>query len=148
MSVCERVDLPDPFGPITACTSPLLIASETPLRICRPSTLACRFLISKSANSLLLIGWAPCARPALLHHVSAVVGSLGHPRRACHLGAQEPFVHLLLVDARQPRAGRDILDGAVAVTDRKSSIAQVDHLGHVTMLAREPGQLAHSRFKV
>src|SRR5690242_14184990 len=134
MSVCERVDLPEPFGPITACTSPLLIANETPLRICRPSTLARRSLISKSANSLL----------ALLHHVSAVVGSLGHPRRSCHFGAQEPFVHLLLVDARQPRAGRDILDGAVAVTDRKSSIAQVDHLGHVTMLAREPGQLAHS----
>src|SRR5207248_6464556 len=52
ISVCDSVDLPDPFGPITAWTSPLSIASETPFRICRPSTLARRSLISKSANSL------------------------------------------------------------------------------------------------
>src|SRR5579864_8199875 len=128
MSVCDRVDLPEPFGPITACTSPLLIASETPFRICRPSTLARRSLISKSANYSSLV---------LLHYVRAVVGRLGHPRRSCHPGAQQPLVHLLLVDARQPCAGRDILDGAVAVADRKRSIAQVDHFGHVTVLARE-----------
>src|SRR5690242_21859484 len=106
MSVCERVDLPDPFGPITACTSPLLIASETPLRICRPSTLARRSLISKSANSLfaLLHFCAPCARPA--HHVGAVVRRLSHPCGSRHLGAQEPLVHLLLVHARQAQIGR------------------------------------------
>src|SRR5712692_7993890 len=49
MSVCESVLLPDPLGPITACTSPLLTESETPLRISRPSTLTRRSLISKSA---------------------------------------------------------------------------------------------------
>src|SRR5256885_12376512 len=107
MRVCERVDLPEPFGPITACTSPLEMPSDTPFRICRPSTLARRSLISKSANSLLV----------LLHHVGAVVSGLGHPRRARHLGAEEPLVHLLLVHARQPGAGRDVLDGAVAVAD-------------------------------
>src|SRR6266568_1900707 len=35
--------------PLTACTSPLLTESETPLRISRPSTLTRRSLISKSA---------------------------------------------------------------------------------------------------
>src|SRR5205823_3159936 len=34
---------------MTACTSPLLTASETPLRISRPSTLTRKSLISKSA---------------------------------------------------------------------------------------------------
>src|SRR5207244_13182815 len=34
---------------MTACTSPLLTESETPLRISRPSTLTRRSLISKSA---------------------------------------------------------------------------------------------------
>src|SRR5207248_10594526 len=87
ISVCDSVDLPDPFGPITAWTSPLSIASETPFRICRPSTLARRSLISKSANSLL----------ALLDHVSAVVCGLGHPRGARDVGAEKPLVHLLLV---------------------------------------------------
>src|SRR5438128_1924654 len=45
------------------------MASETPFKISRPSTLARRSLISKSANSLLV----------LLHHVSAVVGRLSEP---------------------------------------------------------------------
>src|SRR5256714_2779357 len=49
MRVCESVLLPDPLGPITACTSPLLTESDTPLRISRPSTLTRRSLISKSA---------------------------------------------------------------------------------------------------
>src|SRR5437016_10933889 len=92
ISVWDSVDLPEPFGPITACTSPLEMASETPLRICRPSTLARRSLISKSANFLSV----------LLHYVSAVVRRLSHPRRARHVGAEEPLVHLLLVDARKP----------------------------------------------
>src|SRR2546423_4052168 len=48
MRVCESVLLPDPLGPITACTSPLLTESDTPLRISRPSTLTRRSLISKS----------------------------------------------------------------------------------------------------
>src|ERR1700736_2515351 len=53
MRVWDRVDLPEPLGPITACTSPLLIASVTPLRISLPSTLALRSRISKSATLYL-----------------------------------------------------------------------------------------------
>src|SRR5690242_3337023 len=138
MSVCESVDLPDPFGPITACTSPLLMSSETPFRIWRPSTLARKSRISKSANSFLV----------LLHHVGAVVGRFGHPRRALHVTAQQPLVHLLLVEAGQAGAGGDVLNGAVAVTDGELSVADVDHLGHMAVFGREAGELADSPFEV
>src|SRR5437660_10453698 len=138
MSVCDSVDLPEPFGPITACTSPLEMPRETPFRICRPSTLARRSLISKSANSLLV----------LLHHISAVIGRFGHPRRARHLGAEEALVHLLFVDAGQAGAGGDVLDGAVAVADRKPSVPDLHHLGHVAVLGGKPGELATASFKV
>src|SRR5260370_20821861 len=47
--MCESVFLAEPLGPITACTTPLLTESDTPLRISRPSTLTRRSLISKSA---------------------------------------------------------------------------------------------------
>src|SRR5205823_14606032 len=86
----ERVDLPDPFGPITACTSPLLMARVTPLRISLPSTLARRSRISKSAKLL-----AP-----FLHLICAVGRGLSHPRRALHGSAQQALVHLLFVLAR------------------------------------------------
>src|SRR2546425_4342124 len=138
MSVCDSVDLPEPFGPITACTSPFAMLSETPFRIWRPSTLARRSLISKSANFLF----------ALLHHVSAIVGGFGHPRGTSHMCPEKPLVHMLLVDARQAGAGGHVLDGAVAVADREASVAELDHLGHVPVLRGEPGELADSRCKV
>src|SRR5205823_4951030 len=93
MRVCESVLLPDPLGPMTACTSPLLTESDTPLRISRPSTLTRRSLISKSAivsislpvdsvfksNSVLLI-----VRIAIERDPERVDGERGalHPRRA------------------------------------------------------------------
>ena len=43
----ERVDLPEPFGPMMACTSPLGISRLMPLRISVPCTLACKFLMTK-----------------------------------------------------------------------------------------------------
>src|SRR2546428_742094 len=137
MSVCESVDLPEPFGPITACTSPLEMLSETPFRICRPSTLARRSLISKSANLLFV----------LLHDVGAVVGSLSHPRRASHIRAEKPFVHVLLVDARQAGAGGTVGEGAVAGAEGERAAADPAPLGHVPVLRRETGKLAPSRSK-
>src|SRR5580698_4415612 len=44
----ESVDLPEPFGPMMACTSPLFTVSESPWRISRSSTRTCRFLTSSS----------------------------------------------------------------------------------------------------
>src|SRR6202166_1868858 len=42
------VDLPEPFGPMMACTSPLFTVSESPWRISRSSTRTCRFLTSSN----------------------------------------------------------------------------------------------------
>src|SRR5260370_37048634 len=116
MSVWERVDLPEPLGPMTACTSPLLMASVTPLRISLPSTLALRSRISKSANF----------PSAFLDFISAVARRLGHPRRPLHRRPQQPLVPLLLVHAREPRAGRDGLGAAVALAGAQPPPAHVD----------------------
>ena len=50
-SVNARVLLPDPFGPMRACTSPWLIVRSTPFRISLPSTETWRSRISSFANS-------------------------------------------------------------------------------------------------
>src|SRR2546428_2387988 len=119
---------------MTAWTSPLEMASDTPLRIWRPSTLARRSLISKSANFV----------SALLRDVCAVVRRFSHPCGARHLSTEQSLVHLLLVEARKARAGGHVLDRAVAVADREPPLAQLDDLGHVTVLRREPRQPADS----
>src|SRR5258708_24832124 len=131
-SAYDSVDLPEPFGPITACTSPLLMERVTPLRISLPSTLARRFLISKSANFVI----------ALLHLICAVGRGLSQPRRPLHRRAQQALVHLLLVLARERGPGGDVLDGAVAVADRQATFRKLDDLRHVPVLGRKPRQLA------
>src|ERR1700730_15067555 len=138
MRVWDRVDLPEPFGPMTACTSLLLMASVTPLRISLPSTLALRSRISKSANF----------PSALLDFICAVAGCLAHPGGPAHRRPQLPFVHLLLVHAGQAGAGGDVLDWAVAVTDPKAAPRKLHHLGHATVLGCELGQLDDSSLKV
>src|SRR4030081_3422204 len=42
------VDLPEPFGPMMAWTSPLFTTSESPWRISRSSTRTCRFFTSSN----------------------------------------------------------------------------------------------------
>src|SRR6266849_3726225 len=42
MSACESVDLPDPFGPMSAWTSPEFSSRSTPCRISFPATLTWR----------------------------------------------------------------------------------------------------------
>src|SRR5256885_12344779 len=123
---------------MTACTSPLLMASVTPLRISLPSTVARRSRISKSANF----------PSALLDFISAVARRLAHPRGPVDWGPQQPLVHLLLVHAGQAGAGGDVLDGAVAVADRKPSVTDLHHLGHVAVLGGKPGELANASFQV
>src|SRR5258708_38998185 len=95
----------------------------TPLRIWRPSRLAFRSRISKSANSRVL----------LLHFISAVIAVLGHPRGACDLGPEASLIHLLLVQAAEARAGRDVLHGAVAVADPASSLCHLPPPGPVAL---------------
>src|SRR4051812_20957354 len=48
MITCDRVDLPDPLGPITAWTSPERMTRSIPLRISLPSTPARRPSITSS----------------------------------------------------------------------------------------------------
>src|SRR3989442_8214207 len=50
MRTFARVDLPDPFGPINACTSPLLRVRFAPFRMTLSSTCTVRSLISRSAT--------------------------------------------------------------------------------------------------
>src|SRR5579859_1940903 len=114
------------------------MASVTPLRISLPSTLARRSRISKSANLL-----AP-----FLHLICAVRRGLSHPRRALHRGAQQALVHLLLVLARQRRPHRHVLDRTVAVPDRQAPFRQLDDLGHMAVLGRQPCQLAHAPLEI
>src|SRR5256885_8586319 len=123
---------------MTAWTSPLEMASDTPLRIWRPSTLARRSLISKSANFL----------SALLRDVCAVVRRFSHPCGARHLGTEQSLVHLLLVEARKARAGGHVLDRAVAVADPQPTTPQLHDPRHVARLRSEPRGPAASRCKV
>src|SRR5215472_9196403 len=123
MSVLDRVLLPDPFGPMTACTSPRLRPSETPRSISRPSTETCRSLISKSANVFPLsagdvIGAARVAGP--------------EPARTDDWGPEEPPVEVLLLPAGVAAAGGDVLDGAVAVSKLEPAVGRLQQLGHVT----------------
>src|SRR6185437_8993265 len=56
------VDLPEPFGPMMACTSPLFTVIESPWRISRSSTRTCRFLTS--SNAILIVPFCVMPRVA------------------------------------------------------------------------------------
>src|SRR6187551_2841398 len=45
---CDSVDLPEPFGPMIACTSPGFTVSDSPWRISRSSTRTFRSLTSSN----------------------------------------------------------------------------------------------------
>src|ERR1700675_2066171 len=51
---CDRVDLPEPFGPMMACTSPLFTVNDSPWRISRSSTRTCRSFTSSSGIHSIL----------------------------------------------------------------------------------------------
>ena len=55
MIALARVDLPDPFGPISAWTLPFATSRSSPRRISLPSALTCRFRISSSAICLRFV---------------------------------------------------------------------------------------------
>src|SRR3982074_238595 len=114
------------------------MARGTPSTVSLPSTLALRSLLSKSATF----------PSAFLDFIRPVVCRLGHPGGPSDGRSQEPFVHLLLVQARKPGAGGHVLDRAVAVKDPPPTIRQVHHLGHVTVLGGRLGELADARLKV
>src|SRR5215471_4702449 len=134
--VLESVLLPEPLGPMTACTSPRLSPSETPRRISRPSTETCRSWISKSANFL------PLSVGVDVVGAARVAGA--QPRRAGDRGAQQPPVHVQLVPAGVAAARGDVLDGTVAVPELELAVRALDQLGHVALLPGQPDQLANA----
>jgi hypothetical protein len=48
-STCDSVLLPEPLGPMMACTSPGMSSRSIPLRTSRPATRTCRSLMLSSA---------------------------------------------------------------------------------------------------
>src|SRR5205807_1746534 len=50
-----NVDLPEPFGPMMACTSPFFTRSVMPIKIGLSPTETCRFLISNTGSPLNVI---------------------------------------------------------------------------------------------
>src|SRR6267143_381825 len=55
MTVSASVLLPDPFGPMIACTSPLRTTRSIPFRISLPSTLTWRSSMTRSGNGDFLL---------------------------------------------------------------------------------------------
>src|SRR5207245_900730 len=55
MTVSASVLLPEPFGPMIACTSPLRTTRSIPFRISLPSTITWRSLMTRSGNGHLLL---------------------------------------------------------------------------------------------
>src|SRR6266545_7226738 len=55
MTVSASVLLPEPLGPMIACTSPLRTTRSIPFRISFPSTFTWRSLMTRSGNGHLLL---------------------------------------------------------------------------------------------
>src|SRR3990167_5999829 len=121
-----RVLLPEPFGPMIACTSPAFTRSVMPRRISRPSTLACRLLIS----SMLHLRFQASAHAALQAHAQEFLGLHRELHRQLleHLTAEAIDYHrhrILRADATLAaveqllftdfRSGRLVLDPSAGV---------------------------------
>src|SRR5712691_5985392 len=91
-STLASVDLPEPFGPMMACTSPLLTMRLMPFRISLPSTDAYRLRISNKSFSSSFVSEArplgracPCNRALPNGRASDTTS----PNRALELHAQQ-----------------------------------------------------------
>src|SRR4051794_4293445 len=138
MIVEASVDFPEPFGPISACSSPFETDRSTPLRISRSSTRTCRLRISRSANGF--------SYAALLGNKFGKCGVLqrAHDREA-HAGPQQlggagvVRVGLARADDRAVGIGADALDRGDAALER------LDDLGHRDLVGRAGQKVAAAR---
>src|SRR5215204_6290177 len=130
MITWDRVDLPEPFGPMMACTSPERTVRSMPLRISLPATPARRAVISSSA--------------IVDHHLDLTVDDPGLVHRH-RLGGRErfglaglqgeraavlPALDELLVAVDVPLRQRDVLVAA-PVADRVDVVADAHDRHHV-----------------
>src|SRR3954453_23912323 len=135
MMVEASVDLPEPLGPIRACSSPLSTLRSTPLRISRSSTRTWRLRISRSANGSHLFG---------NEFGEGRVLQRAHDREA-HAGPQQfrrttvSGLCLPRADDLAVRVGGDALDRGDGALER------LDDLGHRDLVGGAGEQVAATR---
>src|SRR3954470_12409834 len=109
MIAFASVDLPEPFGPISAWTSPLDTSRSRPLRISLSSALTCRLRISRSAIGLRcrgLKGWSG-DRDRLDRRRAGELDQVGKRRARQRL--RDPAVHAGPQQLRRAGAGVDLV---------------------------------------
>src|ERR687897_1044653 len=139
MSTWASVDLPDPLGPMTACTSPERTVRSMPRRISLPDTPARSPEISSTWPTLVDVAALIVALLIDHHHdvtvVDAdVVDGLGLGRRQARrlaglereLAAVLPALDGLVVGVNLTLGQRDVLVGA-GVADRVDVVADAHH---------------------
>src|SRR3954469_6080132 len=132
MIVEASVDFPEPLGPMSACSSPLLTLRSTPLRISRSSTRTWRLRISRSANGGHLF-WNEFGERGVLQRA--------HDREA-HAGPQElgraavPGLGFARADDLAVGVGGDALDRGDGTLER------LDVLGHRDLVGGAGEQVA------
>src|SRR4030067_948445 len=97
MRALARVLLPEPLGPMRACTSPRLMDRATPLRISLPSTLTCRSSMTNrgSCPFCLVISSPELLSCQTCHHGPPATPVADRPSRHGPLAAA-PLGHYLL----------------------------------------------------
>src|SRR5688572_7556844 len=124
MITFASVDLPDPFGPISAWISPFETSRSSPLRISFSPARTYRFLISRSGNSCgLLVGKLDelGERRLLKRLQDAALDARPQQLRRASVSVVD------LVRARHVPGGL----AAEAVHRGDRPLERLDHLGHV-----------------
>src|SRR5688572_32067972 len=111
MITFASVDLPDPFGPMSAWISPLLTFRSRPLRISLSPALACRLRISRSAiglrwcQSKFVSIYGPARRSRARRHGCRLVAAFGELDEVGQRRALEGFDYAAL-DSHPQQLGR------------------------------------------
>src|SRR3954453_13912344 len=131
MIALASVDLPEPFGPISAWNSPSRTWRSTPLRICLSPAETCRVRISRSAMDLQGFSRG-CGEVDQLGQRGALQG---RDDAHLHAGPQQLGVAVLTVlGVRAEHACLAVVDEAVHRRDR--ALEREHHLVHRDLLRR------------
>src|SRR5215207_5583332 len=135
MIVFARVDLPEPLGPIRAWTWPRSTVRSTPRRIFLPSTVTCRFWISRSAISYGSLHLCSLSGGRAQAGPRPGPGAAGLRRRGTALGEQRELGQRRLlqgafdaaVHPRPEQLGRAVLIPVRLVVAQHPALAEVAH---------------------